>query len=403
MKDILFITHFIQIPGELGNNRFHYITENINKANINIEIITTSFSHKKKVQRIIGENFHINNDNKNMKFTQLYEPSYKKNVSLKRFYSHYKFAKNVNKYLHFRKRPDLIYCSVPSLDVANVAAKYAKENNVKFIIDIQDLWPEAFKMIFNFPIISDVIFYPMKKKADIIYQSADEIVAVSETYLNRALEVNNKVQEGNVVFLGTEIKTFDEVFINNRYKNKPKNEIWITYVGTLGHSYDLTSVFDALEILKLKGYNNLKFIIMGDGPLKQKFERYASEKQVNTLFTGRLPYAEMVGILCECDIAVNPIKGGSAGSIINKHSDYAAAGLPVVNTQESLEYRNLVDKYQMGLNCNNNDSRDIAEKLSILIEDSELREQMGKNSRRLAEEKFDREKTYPLIFNILMA
>ena len=44
---------------------------------------------------------------------------------------------------------------------------------------------------------------------------------------------------------------------------------------TLGHSYDLTSVFDALEILKRKGYNNLKFIIMGDGPLKKKFEGYA--------------------------------------------------------------------------------------------------------------------------------
>ncbi len=36
---------------------------------------------------------------------------------------------------------------MPSLDVAKVAAKYAKENNIRFIIDIQDLWPEAFRMV----------------------------------------------------------------------------------------------------------------------------------------------------------------------------------------------------------------------------------------------------------------
>ena len=44
----------------------------------------------------------------------------------------------------------------------------------------------------------------------------------------------------------------------------------------------------------------------------------------------------MVGMLGVCDIAVNSISKGAAQSIINKHGDYAAAGLPVVNTQESL-------------------------------------------------------------------
>ena len=72
---------------------------------------------------------------------------------------------------------------------------------------------------------------------------------------------------------------------------------------------------------------------MGDGPLKEEFENYAEEKKVDCQFTGRLEYEKMVGLLCSCDIAVNPIKKGSAGSIINKVGDYAAAGLPVINTK----------------------------------------------------------------------
>jgi len=50
----------------------------------------------------------------------------------------------------------------------------------------------------------------------------------------------------------------------------------------------------------------------------------------------------MVGLLCACQIAINPIKSKSAGSIINKVGDYAAAGLPVINSQENEEYRRLI-------------------------------------------------------------
>lgn len=396
-KDILLIAHFCSDFDEKGNNRFNYLAEIFANNGFDVELATSNFSHNKKIKRKkeILETLSY-------KVTFIEEPAYKKNISLKRFYSHYTMAKNLKKYLNSRKKPDLIYCSVPSLDVAEVAAKYAKENNVEFIIDIQDLWPEAFQMVLNVPVISNVLFYPMKKKADYIYKVADDIVAVSETYKNRALEVNNKVSEGKVVFLGTELSKFDEAFINNKGKEKPSNEIWVTYIGTLGHSYDLTCVFDALEILKNKDVDNFKFIVMGDGPLKKKFEEYAEEKQINTAFTGRLPYHEMVGLLGMCDIAVNPITAGSAGSIINKVGDYAAAGLPVVNTQECLEYRHLLDEYESGLNCKNNDSEDLADKLLTLIEDNVLRIKIGKNSRRLAEEKFDRSKTYKKIFKLLL-
>lgn len=35
---------------------------------------------------------------------------------------------------------------------------------------------------------------------------------------------------------------------------------------------------------------NIKFIVMGDGPLKSEFEDYAREKNVNAEFLGRLEY-----------------------------------------------------------------------------------------------------------------
>ena len=116
---------------------------------------------------------------------------------------------------------------------------------------------------------------------------------------------------------------------------------------------------------------------------------------------GRLPYEKMVKILCECDIAVNPIAKGAAQSIINKVGDYAAAGLPVVNTQECEEYRNIVTNYKIGINCENNNSIDMANKIYELYNNVNERKEMGRNNRKLAEEKFDRRKTYIKIVKLI--
>lgn len=397
MRDILIIANFTDAPSEKGNNRFHYLAEEINKTG-NVELVTSSFSHDKKMQRTVTmEQLKT----ASYKFTMLYEPSYKKNVSLRRLYCHYILGKNLEKYLRERKLPDVIYCAVPSLEVGKVAASYAMKNNIKFIIDIQDLWPEAFRMVFNVPLLNKLFFYPLKQKANFIYSSADEIIAVSQTYLKKVLKVNRKVKKGLSVYLGTDLSTFDNLAEKEKLTIKPNNELWLGYVGTLGHSYDIKTVLDALKLLQNKGIHNIKFIIMGDGPLKSEFEEYAYKLGVNAEFTGRLSYRKMVCILKQCDIAVNPISKGAAQSIINKHADYAAAGLPVLNTQECFEYRNLVEEYKMGFNCENRNSRDLAEKLFILYEDDILRENMGQNSRKLAEEKFNRLKTYSQILTLI--
>lgn len=391
MKKVLFVAHFMDVEKN-SNNRFNYIIEALLKKDIDLEVITSSFSHREKTYR--------KHENKSYKLTLIDEPRYKKNVSLRRFYSHYIMAIRLKRYLKkIKDIPDIIYCAVPSLDVAKVMAKYAKKNKVKFIIDIQDLWPEAFKMIFNIPIISDMIFLPMNRKANYVYKNADSIIAVSETYLDRAKKVNRKSDTNKVIFLGTDKEKFDS------YKNeveliKSDNIIKIVYIGTLGYSYNLKIIIDAIKILNDKGINNIKFYIMGDGPLRKEFEEYANEKKVDCIFTGMIQYNKMVGQLCDCDIAVNPIVKRSAGSIINKVGDYAMAGLPVINTQENKEYRDLIEQYKIGYNCDNDNIVEISEKIEKLIENKKLRMQMGNNNRKLAEEKFDRKETYKNIIEM---
>ena len=241
----------------------------------------------------------------------------------------------------------------------------------------------------------------MKKTADYIYKSANDIVAVSETYVNRAAQVNKNYNNKLSVFLGTDLLNFDTAKKhNNIIFNDDK--IRIVYIGTLGASYDICSIIDAIKKVKINGNKKIKFIVIGDGPLREKFEKYAKLKEIDYEFTGMLEYEKMISLLCACDIAVNPIIRGSAASIINKVGDYAAAGLPVINTQESKEYQDLLNKYDAGFNCINGDIDDISKKMSILVNDSVMAKKMGKNNRKLAEEKFDRKKTYKEIAQLIL-
>ena len=393
--DIVIISNFCENFSEYDNDRFLYLAKKLSKDN-NVEIITSDFYHTKKQVRKQPE--------KDWPFTItfLHEGGYTSNVCLKRFYSHFIWGLNVESYLMKRRKPDVIYCAVPSLTAAYKTALYCEKNNIKFIIDVQDLWPEAFKMVFNVPLISDAIFYPFMYIANSIYKRADRICAVSETYLKRATKVSSRCKTGLSVYLGTDLKEFNTNSNTELMFKKKDGEIWLGYCGTLGSSYDLTYVMDALCILKMQKSKVPVFIVMGDGPRMNEFKGYANNKNLDCRFTGRLPYNQMCALLKKCDFAVNPITQGAAQSIINKVGDYAAAGLAVINTQECEEYKMLVKEYNMGFNCSNNDPKELAKKISFLVEHNELRYSMGKCARRCAEDKFDRSKSYGKLISAIL-
>lgn len=392
--DIVILVNFCGDLTGKGNNRFLYLAQLLAKDHT-VELVTSDFDHGAKDYRRTPLPEYP------FKVTLLHESGYPKNVCLKRFASHHVWGKNVKAYLKTRKKPDVIYCAVPSLTGPLAAANYCQAHGVRFVVDVQDLWPEAFQMVVNIPVISPLAFSPFRVTANRIYGAADAVCAVSRTYVERALSVNRKGAKGTCVFLGTELKAFDANARAHAVLDKPAEEVWLGYCGTLGSSYDLTCVFDALALLREQGRAVPKFVVMGDGPRKEEFERCAREKALDVTFTGYLPYDRMCGLLRSCDIVVNPIVGSSAASIINKHADYAASGRPVLNTQAGPEYRALVEEYRMGINCAAGDAAALAEALGRLMADASMREAMGANARRCAEERFDRKQSYQELVNVI--
>lgn len=392
MKIVIIANFPIRLDGGMEKGRFLYLGEMLADRGHQVEMITSDFDHGSKKHREVGS---IRQEYYKTKITPLHEPGYPKNVSIKRLWSHYVWGKNVERYLKgLRETPDIVYCAMPSLTAAKKAAAYSKKNRLKFVIDLQDLWPEAFVMAVKSKLLQN-LFLPMKWYADQVYASADLAIAVSETYVYRILSVNKKISSGISVFLGNDGEAFDEG--REKYSlNRGTDEIVIGYIGNMSTSYDIPCVLDALALVAKTGNvpMPIRFILIGGGVDENKFKAYAAKSYPNTCFLGMKSYQEMAGMLCQCDFVVNPIVKGSAASIINKVGDYALSALPVINTQECEEYRKLVDDYHCGINCECGNAAEVARAIERLSIDTELRAEMGKNARLLGEKRFDRRKTY---------
>lgn len=356
-----------------------------------VTVITSDFSHGSKCLKKEKPQYD------KFKTVYIHEPGYKGNVTPQRLYSHYVWGKNVAKYLKTTEKPDVVFCAIPSLTVAVEAGKYCKRNGVKFVVDVQDLWPEAFSMVFKNKLFK-LVFKPMEWYVNKAYAMADLAIGVSETYVKRVLSVNKKINSGVAVFLGNDGRLFDESA--SKYKKEYNDGITrLCYIGSLSQSYDIKMVVDALVILSQKTDLKVKFVVVGDGVYRTDFEHYAKQKGIDSVFTGRKDYPEMVGELCSCDIVINPIRKGSAASIINKVGDYALSGLPVINTQESPEYRRLIEDYGCGINCECGNAEDVAAAIVKLAQSPELRKEKGEAAKRLAKDKFDRRYSYARIID----
>lgn len=384
-KKVLILAHYCgDLDGRLSN-RFVYLASLLSNNN-EVELVTSNFYHTRKTKKQVTGEYSF-------RITLIDEPPYASNIGFQRLVSHWKFSRKVKAYIENTGRiPDIIYASFPSISLAQVAADYSIKNSIPLFIDVQDLWPEAFKkQLLRFK-LSKLIYNFLERRTTAIFNRSSLLVSVSNSFV-RDLSLRATIKSSNVTYIGAK---WDSKPITSNTEAKDRLPIKIVYLGSLGDSYDLEMVIDAFFEVKKQVEHDVELIVIGDGEKKADLEAHARSLGNGVSFTGLIPHQEVQQILPTMDIAVNPIVPWSVASIINKHADYALAGLPVINTQKSLEYRELLENYNCGININH-DRFDLAEAIIKLSEADELRQNMSLNAFKLAQDKFDRTQTYPAL------
>jgi glycosyltransferase involved in cell wall biosynthesis len=408
VKKIAILTMGVRLKDEKGYTRFGYLAEFLTGMGYQVDLITTTFQHWEKTQRDLRR---IKKDVAAgvypYKLRFIYEPGYRKNIDPLRVLSHKIAAKNLKKMLE--KGPldgrdyDLIYAEIPPNDVALAAAEYAKKKGIPFVADVNDLWPEAMRMVLDIPVVSDAAFYPLKRDAEKVYSLVSGVVGTSDEYRDRPSKNQRRDIPKETVYVGNEIAEFDRGAEEHMAETaKPEGEFWVTYAGTIGTSYDIRTMILAGEKLAEEGHEEIKIKILGDGPLKEELEALADSRQIrNVEFTGYAPYEEMAAYLKQSDILVNSFVKKAPQSIVTKIGDYLAAGKPMINTCMSREFRRKVKQDGFGINIMPEDAGVLAEAILKLKQNEGRRLEMGRRARAVAEAEFDRPEAYKKIERLI--
>ena len=142
--------------------------------------------------------------------------------------------------------------------------------------------------------------------------------------------------------------------------------------------------------------------IMGGGPTKDELEQLAHDRQIyNVEFVGYVPYEKMAAYLAKSDVLVNSFVKKAPQSIVTKIGDYLAAGKAMINTCMSPEFRNKVEQDGFGVNIEPEDVIILADAIEDLYDNVEKRKAMGVKAREIAEEQFDRPKSYRKIEELI--
>lgn len=163
-----------------------------------------------------------------------------------------------------------------------------------------------------------------------------------------------------------------------------KDKFVIGFSGTFGAWHGIQELARAADLIK-KAIPNAFFFLIGDGESRPLTESLFAEKglQKDYLITGFLPFSAVPIRLAACDVLVAPSVSNPKGDFFNspvKLFEYMSMGKPIVATKVGQQSEVFRHEYNALLVEEKNPSQ-LAEAISRIYLDKELRKALSKNSR----------------------
>lgn len=394
---IWLINPFDPLPGEVEQlGRYARFAQALTHAGHQVVWWSSDFSHRFKRPvnaTAIAEAARA----WNIEVRLLHAPSYPNNISPRRIWSHRKLAEAFRAAIKELEPPDLIFASSPPLELARDATRYATQWHIPSIVDIQDQWPDNFARFFpkglrwTAPLALEHL-YRVEQDA---YAAATAITGVAHAYINRGQSVGGPNTYNDSFPLGLDLADFDAAAARGKQLaghrwQKPANQTWLIYSGSLSHSYDVLTVVAAAERAAIEFGPNVQFFISGTGDLATKVrDTVATKNLTNVKILGFMDFPEYVYLLTQCDIGFNAAFEDALIYLPNKVFYYFAAGLAVLNTIPG-ECSSIISQNKSGCDYTAGDPESCMNAIRDVIQSPQHLASMKSAARQLAVRQFDR-------------
>jgi glycosyltransferase involved in cell wall biosynthesis len=272
--------------------------------------------------------------------------------------------------IFFKKRFHVIHgCNPP--DLIFLVALPFKLFGVKYVFDHHDINPELYEAKFN----RKGFFYKMMLLFEkLTFKTADYSIATNESYKEIALK-RGKMENEKVAIVrsGPKLDRLKITCGNQKYKKGKK--YLIGYLGVIGDQEGIDLLLESFKLL-LQKRKDLHLAIVGGGTSLEALIELSEKMGLGEFvdFYGRVPDDMMIDILNTADVCVNPDKPTLMNNLstMNKIMEYMALKKPIVQF-DLKEGKFSAQKASLYAN----DVKDFAEKINTLLDNDELRKQMG--------------------------
>jgi glycosyltransferase involved in cell wall biosynthesis len=262
----------------------------------------------------------------------------------------------------------------------------------KFVFDHHDVCPELMEAKFGKKRILRALLLLAER---LTFATADLVISANETFRQLAITRGGKRPAEIVAVYSIP----DKRFFGSVQSAIPKQsnadigngrKMVIGYVGIIGDQDGVDNIVRmARELAGRHGLRDFICVIVGDGPALQSIRSLADELDVAKYvrFTGYLTGRELLEALSEFDIGVipDPVNTYNDKISMNKVFEYSAMGIPIVAFNLSESKRLLKDA---ALFASSSDASGLADEVARLIHNPELRCELGRKSRALADREF---------------
>ena len=151
----------------------------------------------------------------------------------------------------------------------------------------------------------------------------------------------------------------------------------LLYVGRIAPEKDVRLLPEIAEMLPEEVRNDVHWLVVGDGPIKQELEDKAP---ANMTFTGFLTGDDLVQAYAASDLFIFPSTTETFGNVV---LESLACGTPVVAANAG-GVRTIIQHGVTGLLCEEKDVKGFADSITQLIKNKDQRLQLAENGKNYA-------------------
>jgi glycosyltransferase involved in cell wall biosynthesis len=278
-------------------------------------------------------------------------------------------------------RPDLVIATSPQFFCGWAGVWVGRLRRRPLVLEIRDLWPESIVAVgaMGHPRLIRLLEWLERR----MYAAARRIVTVGEGYQRKLEERGVGTDRIAVIPNGVDLSTFrprsDEVNIREAYGLGDR--FVCSYVGTIGMGCGLGVVLRAARLLRERGRDDVRFLLVGDGAVRQELEREAGAEGLDgVVFIGRQPKQRIPDFIAASDACLVHLTRTKLFETVlpSKIFEAAAMAKPIILGVEGFAAE-LVGGAEAGLCIEPENEVELVDALTQLARDPALARRLGRS------------------------